>query len=177
MSRGPNFTSAQTQNLDPNITKSAPNLYQIDPSTSVIIWPLQELATANRPYHKECQVGCQIDCQIKCQKECQKNCQIECQIKCQIEIDDSFHHPRILCHFSGHFTLYTIMCHWLRHHDKGVIPLASQRSIPSFDQLITQKDSLVSLVSQHHQICTKSVPNRPLDLCDHLAATRACNSK
>ena len=87
----------------PNITKSAPNLYQIDPSTSVIIWPLQELATANRPYHKECQVGCQIDCQIKCQKECQKDCQIECQIKCQIEIDDSFHHPKILCHFIGHF--------------------------------------------------------------------------
>ena len=98
----------------PNITKSAPNLYQIDPSTSVIIWPLQELATANRPYHKECQVGCQIDCQIKCQKECQKDCQIECQIKCQIEIDDSFHHPKILCHFIGHFiplcaTGYAIM--------------------------------------------------------------------
>ena len=107
----------------PNITKSAPNLYQIDPSTSVIIWPLQELATANRPYHKECQVGCQIDCQIKCQKESQKNCQIECQIKCQIEIDDSFHHPRILCHFIGHFTLYTIMCHWLR-----VIPKECQKN-------------------------------------------------
>ena len=80
----------------------------------MIIWSLQELATPNRPYHKECQVGCQIDCQIKCQKECQQNCQIECQIKCQIEIDASFHHPKILCHFIGRFiplcaTGYAIM--------------------------------------------------------------------